>query len=120
MKRPPSASRTAAMRASCPLKMSATAPGGCYVWGEFFDDFTEYWPAYLQGEPTEQQWRAARTDWRAGNTGWEAVQNAKNRAAEAARAAAQPKLVHIGGRHYTYEGLAFHQKHLALIDKDGE
>jgi len=120
MKRPPSATRTASIRAARPLKMSAKAPGGCYVWDEFFDDFTDYWPAYMDGEPTEQQWRTARNDWRRGNTGWEAVQNARNRAAEASAKAAQPKLVHLGGRHYAYEGSAFHQKHLALIDKDSE
>jgi hypothetical protein len=114
------AATSARILAACPLKTSASDSRGCYKWGEFKDDFAEYWPQYLDGEPTEQQWRTARTDWTRGNTGWEAVQNAKNRVADAARKAAEPKVVHLGGRHYTYEGSAFHQKHLALIAKNDE
>lgn len=120
MKRPPSAERSARIREACPLKTRDHEEGGCYKWGPFADDFAEYWPSYLDGEPTEQQWRSARSDWRRGNTGWEAVQNAKNRAASAAARAAAPKLVHLGGRHYAYEGSAIHQKHLALIEREPE
>ena len=116
-RRPPSATRTREILAACQLKPPSTA-GGCYSWPEFAADFAEYWPQYLDGMPTEQQWRSARTDWRKGNTGWEAVQNAKSRAADAARKAAEPKLVHLGGRHWTHEGSVLHQKHLALVMKD--
>lgn len=116
--RPPNAKVSSEILASCPSTKAGT--GGCYAWCEFVNDFAEYWPRYLDGMPTDHQWRMARSDWRKGNTGWEAVQNAKNRAADAARKAAEPKLVHLGGRHYAYEGSVLHQKHLALIQKDEE
>lgn len=48
--------------------------------------------------------KMARSDWRAGNTGSEAAHNAKNRAKDAAAKALEKPLVHIGGRHFAYEG----------------
>lgn len=119
MRRPPNETKSQEILGACPLSLRRV-PGGCYSWPEFVRDFAEYWPQYLDGVPTEKQWRTSRADWRRGNTGWEAVQNAKNRAAEAARKAAQPPLVHLGGRHWTHEGSVIHQKHLALIQKDEE
>jgi hypothetical protein len=59
-RRPSSDERTRQITAACPLK-KPTTPGGCYSWPEFAADFAEYWPCYLDGMPTDQQWRSART-----------------------------------------------------------
>jgi len=76
----------------------------CCVFSVFMDDFNHYFPQYFDVPPSAQQLKNARSDWRAGNTGYEAAHNAKNRANDAAAKALEKPLVHIGGRHFAYEG----------------
>ena len=76
----------------------------CCTFSVFIDDFNHYFQRFFDAQPTEQQLKNARSDWRAGNTGYEAAHNAKNRANDAAAKALEKPLVHIGGRHFAYEG----------------
>ena len=76
----------------------------CCTFSVFMDDFNHYFPQYFDVPPSAQQLKNARSDWRAGNTGYEAAHNAKNRAKDAAAKALEKPLVHIGGRHFAYEG----------------
>lgn len=72
---------------------------GCCSWGDFKEDFLEYWPRWFDTPPLAKHWQSAARDWKAGNTGYEAAHNAQRRAKERV-----VKLVHLGGRNYAEEG----------------
>lgn len=108
------------IEARCPLKIRRSTNAGCCSWDTFITDFAGAWPRYIDGMPSDAQWRRAQNNWKRGNTGWEAVQIAMSDAKEAERKATEPKLVNIGGRNWTHEGSVIHQKYLALIQKGDE
>lgn len=79
---------------------------GCCEWATFRDGFIEAYAKWFDAPPTDKHWKSALRDWHLGNTGYEAAHNAQRRAKEEVRKANEPKLVHLGGRHYAFEGSA--------------